>query len=73
MRIVITRVCMPPRPLYPHAGAHCIECEKEHSMDVVREAVMREEPLMCSRCKHGLVKPDIVFFGEGLPDAFFEV
>jgi len=30
-------------------------------------------PPRCTVCKEGLVKPDIVFFGEGLPQRFFKV
>ena len=30
-------------------------------------------PPRCQVCKEGLVKPDIVFFGEGLPQRFFKV
>ena len=30
----------------------------------------KEEPMKCSKCE-GLVKPDIVFFGEQLPKRFF--
>ncbi|KAG7528007.1 hypothetical protein FFLO_06462 [Filobasidium floriforme] len=30
------------------------------------------KPVRCERCG-GLVKPDIVFFGEGLPERFFEL
>eukprot|EP01062_Namystynia_karyoxenos_P008407 TRINITY_DN1295_c0_g1_i3.p1 TRINITY_DN1295_c0_g1~~TRINITY_DN1295_c0_g1_i3.p1 ORF type:complete len:371 (+),score=131.86 TRINITY_DN1295_c0_g1_i3:131-1243(+) len=56
-------------------GAHCIEdgCHKEHSKDYVRERCVEvegpPEPPRCTKCS-GLVKPDIVFFGEGLPPRF---
>ena len=28
--------------------------------------------MKCSQCKSGLVKPDIVFFGENLPENFLK-
>ena len=31
---------------------------------------MAGEPLKCPKCEKGWVKPDIVFFGEGLPERF---
>lgn len=42
-------------------------------MDDVCAAMHAEEPLTCKRCKRGLVKPDIVFYGEELPARFGEV
>eukprot|EP00891_Asterochloris_glomerata_P009347 jgi/Astpho2/9347/e_gw1.00142.59.1_t len=54
-------------------SAHCIKCRKEHTLEHVRKAVDKGkgEPAHCTRCG-GLVKPDIVFFGENLPERFFE-
>ena len=54
------------------AMAHCLTCGKEASTEyVLRSGVRRGEVVRCARrgC-NGLVKPDIVFFGEGLPDRF---
>jgi len=53
-------------------SAHCIVCNKEHSVAYVREAVFAEKIAKCEKCD-GLVKPDIVFFGESLPVRFFEL
>ncbi|PSN41036.1 NAD-dependent protein deacetylase sirtuin-3 [Blattella germanica] len=58
-----------------HGGfntASCIRCFKKHDPDKTRELILQGETVRCDRsfCK-GLVKPDIVFFGEALPDRFF--
>ena len=39
-------------------------------MERVRDAVFEGKPCKCNVCG-GLVKPDIVFFGESLPETFF--
>jgi NAD-dependent protein deacetylase sirtuin 2 len=53
-------------------GAHCIACKKEANSDAVRKDYFASE-LSIPRCEDcgALVKPDIVFFGEGLPARFF--
>jgi len=51
------------------ASAHCTNCGKEYSPEYVREKVFADELAVCE-CG-AMVKPDIVFFGERLPDAFF--
>ncbi|GJQ14941.1 hypothetical protein GpartN1_g6732.t1 [Galdieria partita] len=50
--------------------AHCIECHAEHPIEKVREAMKNNQIPVCENCT-GVVKPDIVFFGEGLPERFF--
>eukprot|EP00608_Synchroma_pusillum_P004428 CAMPEP_0198440066 /NCGR_PEP_ID=MMETSP1452-20131203/57395_1 /TAXON_ID=1181717 /ORGANISM="Synchroma pusillum, Strain CCMP3072" /LENGTH=326 /DNA_ID=CAMNT_0044160681 /DNA_START=15 /DNA_END=992 /DNA_ORIENTATION=- len=66
--------------------AHCIKCREEYDPSYVRQCVNGEgedgaspeggagEALVC-RCRScgGLVKPDIVFFGENLPGRFFQL
>ena len=51
------------------ATQRCIECKKEFPEDQMQEHVAKMEVPRCSKC-NGLVKPDIVFFGEALPEAF---
>jgi NAD-dependent histone deacetylase SIR2 len=53
------------------ATQRCIECKKEFPDDDMKAFVMKGEVPRCkdANCK-GLVKPDIVFFGEQLPKAF---
>ena len=54
------------------ATHRCIECKTSFPDDVMRKAVLDHE---VPRCREpvcgGLVKPDITFFGEALPDDFF--
>ncbi|AMD22321.1 HGL019Cp [Eremothecium sinecaudum] len=53
------------------AKNHCITCNKEYPTDIFKRKLLEGEgPARCSDCK-GLVKPNIVFFGEGLPNKFF--
>jgi len=60
-----------------HGGfqnSHCIDCGKEHSTEFVRDAVMKEDiPLCQDGSCGGIVKPDVVFFGESLPERFFRL
>ncbi|KAK5581325.1 hypothetical protein RB653_001356 [Dictyostelium firmibasis] len=54
------------------ATSHCVSCKKEYSTDYVKEKIFKDELPECketSGCK-GIVKPDIVFFGESLPSRF---
>lgn len=53
------------------ATQRCIDCKKEYPDDKMREHVEKNEVPRCPEC-NGLVKPDIVFFGESLPSSFFE-
>lgn len=58
-----------------HGGfstASCIRCFKKHDPHKTREDILQGKIVYCDRsfCK-GLVKPDIVFFGEALPDRFW--
>lgn len=53
------------------ASQRCIECQLDYPTFMMREAIQNREVPRClsPRCG-GLVKPDIVFFGEQLPEAF---
>mmetsp|Transcript_2976 Transcript_2976/g.8382 ORF Transcript_2976/g.8382 Transcript_2976/m.8382 type:complete len:279 (-) Transcript_2976:46-882(-) len=50
-------------------NASCIECREKYSQAFAKEAVDDGVPPRCKRCR-SLVKPDIVFFGEALPERF---
>eukprot|EP00003_Mantamonas_plastica_P011020 TRINITY_DN2059_c0_g1_i5.p1 TRINITY_DN2059_c0_g1~~TRINITY_DN2059_c0_g1_i5.p1 ORF type:complete len:314 (-),score=118.07 TRINITY_DN2059_c0_g1_i5:122-1063(-) len=52
--------------------SHCVEadCKTEYSTDDIKERILKGEIPKCSNCG-GLVKPDIVFFGENLPQRFW--
>ncbi|KAJ2874724.1 NAD-dependent protein deacetylase sirtuin-2 [Coemansia aciculifera] len=54
--------------------AHCIgrKCRQEYSQAWVKEHIFRDATPRCDSCD-SLVKPDITFFGEGLPSRFFEL
>lgn len=55
-----------------HGGftsAHCIECNTEIDTEYIKATVFNDEVPSCHECD-GLVKPDIVFFGENLPARF---
>jgi len=51
-------------------SAHCIECGKEASVEEFMKNVEYQTIYKC-QCS-GLIKPDIIFFGELLPKIFFE-
>ncbi|CAF0973213.1 unnamed protein product [Didymodactylos carnosus] len=48
--------------------AHCIDCQKEYSLEYVKDIIFKDEIPTCA-CG-GIIKPDIVFFGESLPEKF---
>ncbi|KAK3070531.1 Sir2 histone deacetylase Hst2 [Teratosphaeriaceae sp. CCFEE 6253] len=53
------------------ARQSCIECKHPYPEDDIKQHIAAMEIPRCHECK-GLVKPEIVFFGEQLPAAFFE-
>ncbi|CAO1622499.1 unnamed protein product [Parajaminaea phylloscopi] len=62
------------------ATSRCLRCQKEVEPDWIKELCMKGQVAHCPEAacqkksadgKGGLVKPDIVFFGEGLPSRFF--
>jgi NAD-dependent deacetylase len=44
----------------------CMQCGSTHGMDEVYRQIQTRLPPVCSRCD-GALKPDVVFFGEALP------
>ncbi|TID22473.1 NAD-dependent histone deacetylase SIR2 like protein [Venturia nashicola] len=52
------------------ATSRCIDCKVPYSNDELLAHIEKMAIPRCDSCK-GLVKPDIVFFGEALPAAFF--
>ncbi|KAB5589946.1 NAD-dependent histone deacetylase SIR2 [Ceratobasidium theobromae] len=63
------------------AENHCVDCGTKFPSDEMRELVMTPNPAVpggvnVPKCKikgcGGLVKPDIVFFGESLPERFHQ-
>lgn len=53
------------------ASHHCIDCHASYDHESVMNAIEEKKIPKCQKC-HGLVKPDIVFFGEQLPYKFFQ-
>uniref|UniRef100_A0A1B0GML5 Deacetylase sirtuin-type domain-containing protein n=1 Tax=Phlebotomus papatasi TaxID=29031 RepID=A0A1B0GML5_PHLPP len=49
---------------------HCLGCRKSFTMEWMKEEIFADRVPTCAEC-NGVVKPDIVFFGENLPDAFY--
>lgn len=55
------------------AEQRCIDCKTPFPDDLMKEHVLKGEVPRCTDKKcGGLVKPDIVFFGEQLPESFHE-
>jgi NAD-dependent SIR2 family protein deacetylase len=53
--------------------ASCIECGKSANGEMVKTTIVHDgKTPTCKKC-HGHVKPDIVFFGEGLPERFSQL
>ncbi|XP_044290848.1 NAD-dependent protein deacetylase sirtuin-2 isoform X3 [Varanus komodoensis] len=54
--------------------SHCIRstCRKTYSLDWMKEKFFSGLVPKCEKCQ-GVVKPDIVFFGESLPSRFFSL
>ncbi len=64
-----------PSNLMVHAhgdfkSAQCIDCHKEQDAELMKAACLSSTVMYCGSCR-GLVKPDIVFFGESLSMDFF--
>lgn len=49
---------------------HCIDCQRAFEAKFLKERIFRGEVVRC-QCG-GLVKPDIVFFGEQLPEKYLK-
>ncbi|XP_033217139.1 NAD-dependent protein deacetylase sirtuin-2 [Belonocnema kinseyi] len=48
----------------------CLECRAPHQFLWMKEKIQEGTIPKCVECEEGVVKPDIVFFGEQLPDRF---
>eukprot|EP01117_Protostelium_nocturnum_P003461 TRINITY_DN144_c1_g1_i2.p1 TRINITY_DN144_c1_g1~~TRINITY_DN144_c1_g1_i2.p1 ORF type:complete len:380 (-),score=94.24 TRINITY_DN144_c1_g1_i2:23-1162(-) len=53
-------------------SARCIDCKTLVDNAWLKETVFKDEIPKCAHC-NGYVKPDIVFFGESLPERFHEL
>ncbi|XP_012512431.1 PREDICTED: NAD-dependent protein deacetylase sirtuin-2 [Propithecus coquereli] len=52
--------------------SHCVSplCRREYSLSWMKEKIFSDVIPKCEKCQ-GVVKPDIIFFGENLPARFF--
>ncbi len=67
----------PAKIVEAHGGfssASCIDCSAAHVSERFEQALKQTPPsfLRCETGCGGLVKPDIVFFGESLPERFYQ-
>ena len=54
-------------------GGHCGVCKAPADAKKLAEFITKGEVMYCSKDNcNGPVKPDITFFGESLPESFFE-
>jgi len=51
----------------------CLSCGKKYDLAWLTAHLTKPDVIIpnCDKCKTGIVKPDIVFFGESLPKRFF--
>ncbi|OZJ04459.1 hypothetical protein BZG36_02808 [Bifiguratus adelaidae] len=54
------------------AGATCIRCGKAADQEMVKETILRGDIPNCGHCGKGIIKPNITFFGEALPEKFYD-
>ena len=47
--------------------SYCLQCGRKYSFDEIKSKIFREKVPRCDECG-GLIKPDIVFFGEQVKD-----
>ena len=52
-------------------NGHCAKCNKEIDIQKINEGIGKGEIYYCPECK-GPCKPNVVFYGESLPQRFFE-
>lgn len=52
--------------------AHCVNCGKKFDFNLILEEYIRSKKIpYCTEC-NGIIKPDVTFFGEQLPDDFIK-
>jgi NAD-dependent deacetylase len=50
---------------------YCVDCEREASEATIDQLAEDQAPVRCPEC-NGLIRPDVVWFGEPLPEGEFE-
>ncbi|XP_060818561.1 NAD-dependent protein deacetylase sirtuin-2 isoform X1 [Bombus pascuorum] len=65
---------LPPEKLVEAHGTfhtgRCLKCRAPYTLPWMKEKIMEGVIPKCEECNEGVVKPDIVFFGEMLPERF---
>ena len=51
----------------------CRKCQDKSAFNDYKEEMLKGQVVHCKKCKTGIVKPDVVFFGENLPERFFNL
>ncbi|OHS94354.1 NAD-dependent protein deacetylase Sirt2 [Tritrichomonas foetus] len=56
-----------------YESAHCLSCKKEYKLNEIKSDLLTGEILYCKNenCK-GIIKPDVVFYNEDLPEDFYD-
>lgn len=54
-------------------NAHCLKCKAKYELKDIRSQMETGKVVQCPKCKDGVIKPDIVFYGEYLPERFSEL
>ncbi|GAB5591832.1 Sir2 histone deacetylase Hst2 [Umbelopsis nana] len=54
------------------ASATCVKCNIPGDIHHVKQHILQSQIPRCTTCKDGLIKPDITFFGQSLPDKFYD-
>ncbi len=52
-----------------YARGRCLNCEREYSIETIFAKIETQRIPLCDHCQ-GLLKPDVVLFGELLPPSF---
>jgi NAD-dependent deacetylase len=50
---------------------YCLDCGRHFTIDQLHEMLIRQNPPPCTHCG-GMLRPAVVFFGEGLPEDVLE-
>jgi NAD-dependent deacetylase sirtuin 2 len=56
-----------------YATAHCLSCQRKYALDEIKADLLTGQVLICKSpdCT-GIVKPDVMFYGEDFEPAFYE-
>lgn len=55
-----------------YSEVYCLSCNERYRYEEYFSEFKKGEVCYCRKCKHGLIKPNIVFYGEELPSRFYD-